>query len=242
MNLIKHIVEPSRLLLAWQAPDGAGNRDRHIVANLTRGPDMSVMLRYTFNSPDFAAAQALGFTGHPAFKLADQPYDVEVLPTLMRRLPPRSRPDFSGYLQQLRLPQDVQISDFALLGYSGARLPGDGFSVIHPFSNVVGSAEFTLMVAGTRHNVDLAIFPLQVGDGVNFRPEPVNPKDELAIQVIVHDQCIGYVSRGLLPSFHQWLQQGRVSASVDRINGSAERPAVYLFVEVAAPRDAKMAA
>lgn len=242
MNIIKHIVEPSQLLLAWQAPDGSGNRDRHIVADLTRRPDQIVTLRYTVNRADFAAARALGFTGHPAFKLVDQAYDVDVLPTLMRRLPPRSRPDFSSYLQQLRLPQDVQISDFALLGYSGARLPGDGFSVIHPFSNVTGPAEFTLMVAGTRHNVDLATFALRLGDVVNFHPEPDNPKDALAIQVIVGDQCIGYVSRGLLPSFHEWLQQGRVSASVDRINGSAKRPAVYLFVEVAALCDARIAA
>lgn len=242
MNLIKHIVEPSHLLLAWQAPDGAGDRNRYVVAMLTRRAEGGVTLQYTFGSADLAVAQALGFKGHPAFKLIDKIYDVDVLPTLMRRLPPHSRPDFASYLQQLRLPQGAQISDFALLGYSGARLPGDGFSVIHTFSDVTGPLEFTSMVAGTRHNVDLSTFSLRLGEAVSFRPEPANPKDMLAIQVMVRDQRIGYVSRGLLPSFHRWLKQGSVSATVDRINGGDQRPAVYLFVEVAAAGESKLAA
>ncbi|HEX4044328.1 MAG TPA: hypothetical protein VHZ76_01510 [Gammaproteobacteria bacterium] len=71
-------------------------------------------------------------------------------------------------LEGLRLQADVQISDFALLGYSGAKLLSDGFSIIHPFAHANGPCELLLEAAGYRHiqQSDKAI--IQIDDPVSF--------------------------------------------------------------------------
>jgi hypothetical protein len=62
---IQHVCEPSRLLLAWQAPDPAGDRTRFAVAE--RVPDgADCILRY-IAGPDMQGAKELGFVGYPAF-------------------------------------------------------------------------------------------------------------------------------------------------------------------------------
>ena len=76
-----------------------------------------------------------------------------VLPSFMKRLPPRSRGDFGRFLDALRIKSEAkdEISNFALLGYSGAKLPDDDFTVIHPFENASVPFELMLPVQGYRH-------------------------------------------------------------------------------------------
>lgn len=242
MNLIRHIIEPERLLLSWQAPEGAGNRSRHLVGALTRRKDGTVELAYAPESEDFRKAVKLGFDGHPAFKDTNKAHRSGVLETFMRRLPPRSRTDFHLYLEQLRLPPDAKISDFALLGYSGARLPGDSFSLIHPFDEVDGPCELVTEVAGTRYQKDFKASDVRVGDAVTFVADPNNAADKQAIRIVASGVCVGFVSRGLLPAFHRWLEYKAVPAQIERVNGTIARPSVYLFVEVLGDRQAQLAA
>ena len=61
--------------------------------------------------------------------------------------PPRSRGDFGRFLGALRIKADAEISDFALLGYSGAKLPDDDFTVIHPFENASVPFEFMVVLS-----------------------------------------------------------------------------------------------
>lgn len=235
-NYIQHIIEPKKLLLAWQAPEGK-DRTRYIVAELERTgvSDDSVVLRYLIHTTDFDKAKKLGFDGHPAFKKLLIEHSVGVVDALMRRLPPRTRGDFSKYLDLLRLPATIKISDFALLGYSGARLPSDGFSIIHPFQGNIQECEFLMEVAGFRYISNLSVDDIIVGTEVFFKPEPDNPFDPRAIMVMIDRRKIGYVNRGLLDSFHQWIKETRLHAWVERTNGSAKRPLVYLFVKVSKP-------
>jgi hypothetical protein len=235
-NFVRHIVEPNRLLLAWQAPEGA-ERTRFIVAELQRpdaGRDEDVLLRYLRDSDDFRKATQLGFSGHPAFTKTDREYSVGVVDALMRRLPPRTRADFPKYLELLCIAPAASISNFALLGYSGAKLPSDGFSVIHPFDNADSACEFLLEVAGFRYMPNITTKDIRLGASVSFEKDPTNKFDSRAIKIMMDGKNIGYVNRGQLNAFHRWLEEGRLQGNIERLNGTDARPLVHVFVEVAA--------
>jgi hypothetical protein len=66
-----------------------------------------------------------------------------------------------------------------------------------------------------------------------FEAEPENPKDPEAIKIIINGVRAGYVIRGLTGSFHKWIQSGlKISAYVERINGTEQIPEIYLYVSV----------
>jgi hypothetical protein len=230
MNLITHIIEPQRLLLVWQGPEG-GDRSRRIVAELLR-TNHAIELHYLTQSEDFRKARENGFEGYPAFPKTDRVYKEGVIETFMLRLPPRERSDFNKYLESQRISTAVRISDFALLGYSGAKLPSDGFSIVHPFDDVDSPCELLTEIAGFRYyegvNMNLAI-----GTNVTLQPEPGNQFDSLAIAVLANGTKIGYVGRGLLDAFHRWLNNQReITAVIEKINGRPDRPSIMIYVSV----------
>lgn len=229
MRFIDHIIEPTKLLLAWQSSDEK-HRTRYIVAELNRS-DNNVNLTYLVNTDDFHRAQEKGFQSYPAFQDINKVHS-NVLDAFMRRLPPRTRGDFSQYLEGLRLRPDVQLSDFALLGYSGAKLLSDGFSIIHPFNNVNDACELLLEAAGFRHlqkNSD----DIGINDPVSFVKEFNGAIQEDAIRVMVGAKHIGYVNRGLLPTFFNWMMQNRIAGAwVEKINGTPGKPTIYIYVKI----------
>lgn len=232
MRYIEHIVEPERLLLSWQTSQPGKGRGRMFVAELIRrGEDADLV--YLPDSDDFKKAMSLGFEGYPGFTTNREKYD-SVLPAFMKRLPPRSRGDFGKYLDSLRIRTDAKISDFALLGYSGAKLPDDDFTVIHTFENGVPPFEFLLHVQGYRYYVeDVPFASIKLEQEVILQPEPENPADPKAISIALNGVRAGYVCRGLTESFHEWFAAGyAVNASVERINGTDKLPEIYLYVSV----------
>lgn len=232
MNRIRNIVEPRRLLLSWQRPmAGKERRTRHIVGEIEQRAE-SVVFRYLNNQPDFQSAIEEGFKGYPSFaleKLGD--HSSGVLDAFLRRLPPRKREDFSEYLAQFRLPDDFAGSDMALLAYTGAKLPGDGFELIPDLSDVTPPLELVVEVAGFRHQ-NVAASGVAVGDDVQLVPEPTNPADSEAIAIHHSTGLIGYVPRPYLSVVAKWLRAQSVDAVIERINGKPERPLVYLFLKV----------
>ncbi|MCK9488493.1 MAG: hypothetical protein M0Q42_03665 [Xanthomonadales bacterium] len=68
MNFVEHVNEPFRLLLVWQAPQGA--RTRRAVAEIVR-PSASApaRLRYLVGTADIDAAKSAGFVCFPAFPI-----------------------------------------------------------------------------------------------------------------------------------------------------------------------------
>jgi hypothetical protein len=232
MNYITHILEPKRLLLVWQGPEGT-KRTRFSVAELLRQGEEAVRFRYLSNTSDFASACAEGFVNYPAFRKTDQTYDLGVVDTFIRRLPPRTRGDYGQYLEQFRLVPDKRISDFALLAYTGAKLPGDGFSIINPLEDVAGPCEILIEVAGFRHASELPQDHLRPGDMASFVPESDNMHDLNAVAIFVRGRKIGYVPRQQAGAIRKWCQTDTFSAQVERVNGRPERPLIYLFATLA---------
>ena len=230
MRHIEHLIEPDRLLLSWQALQSK-NRSRFVVGELVRKGE-KVTLRYFIESPDFTQACLDGFSGYPAFQVKEgmSSFDNQVLEAFTRRLPPRSRGDFYRYLELRGLNPDQEISDFALLGYAGARLPDDGFEIVHPFDNVNGPFEVIVEIAGFRHESEVDPEDLKLGEEVSFKPEPDNSYDSKAIRIEQNGKKLGYVDRGRLDLFHRNLRSGHIiSGEIARKNGSPERPLIYIY-------------
>ena len=229
MNFIEHILEPKRLLLVWQGPEGSSRRTRHAVAELLRQSDEQVRFRYLVDTADFKNACAEGFINYPAFRKVDQTYELGVVDTFIRRLPPRTRGDYTQYLEQFRLRPATSISDFALLAYTGAKLPSDGFSIVNPLEDVEQACDLLIEVAGFRHVAKVPLETLRPGEEVQFTPETGNLHDPHAVAVLAHGQKIGYVPRQQASAFRALYNSGSLSAQIERLNGSTERPLVYLF-------------
>lgn len=234
MRYIEHIVEPCRLLLSWQSSNPDHDRLRMLVAELIRNGDDADLV-YLKESADYSRAQSLGFDKYPGFDIEKDVHKT-VLTSFMKRLPPRNRGDYSRFLDALRIKPEAkaEISDFALLGYSRAKLPDDDFTVIHSFENASTPFEFMLPVQGYQHYTDELPFTALLTDmQAGFEVEPDNPRDPEAIKVIIDGVMAGYVCRGLTGSFHKWMQSGlTVSAYVERINGTEQVPKIYLYVSV----------
>lgn len=233
MRQIEHVAEPSRLLLSWQPSSDVGpeSRRRHVVAEIIMEGGEAVF-RYLNQTADYQLAKQEGFQGYPAFNRAEDEHRKGVLEAFVRRLPSRKRRDFAEYLEKYRLPADFHGSDLALLGYTGAKLPGDGFELCPDLTTAPLPLETVMEVAGFWRQ-GIAASDLSVGDNVQFAPEPLNNADNLAVAILWSGRKIGYVPRPMLPSVHRWLAAGNVEAYIDRLNGKPDRPLVYLFVAVA---------
>ncbi|WP_439491180.1 HIRAN domain-containing protein [Blastomonas fulva] len=238
MNNIHFANEPNRLKLIWQS--GGDNRKKLVVGELVRSAHQ-VSFSYLRHTPDFNEAWAIGFRGHPAFRIDLPVHHHNVMEVLNKRLPPRNRPDFASYLLKHRLSYVPHISDFALLGYTNGYLPGDGFSFAIDFAFENLPHMFLLEISGFRYYSGMQI---EIGDLINqqifFLPEPSNLHDSNAVQVIFAGMNIGYVPRYYLPMMNIWLRYYNVSASIERIDGSMEKPQVYLMVQITSTQTAQL--
>jgi hypothetical protein len=262
---LQHIVEPTALLLTWQ-PVNTDHPDRtpRTVARLDRidRQGNTVTFRYLRDTADFDAAVAAGFKGHPAFKLTaqttrsvfndlgsdSQVFKTGVLETFLRRLPPRKREDFPAFLAMHRLPAPFEHSDFALLGYTGAKLPSDGFAIVPVFDAGQVPCELILEVAGFRHELNTDVSSVCIGGEVWLVAELVtednNPHDDTndtnAVAIFHIDTCnpehsfqrIGYVNRAMTSIVRTWMKDRKVSAKIERVNGKPQCPLVYIRLSV----------
>jgi hypothetical protein len=151
---------------------------------------------------------------------------------LMRRLPSRRRADFPMYLEQHGLSAAAQFSDFVLLGYTGARLPSDGFSIVPQFPLGLERCDYVAEVAGLRHVFRGDVSSIRVGSAVTFVPEPENKFDPDAVAIHLGPVKLGYVNRALRQSFNEWLRLRTVRGTIWRINGQPEHPLIFVRVEV----------
>lgn len=241
-NWITEASDPDHLILAWQAPDEFKDRTRFAVGMLTCVEGV-VRLRYFGDSEEFrrfnpgksyAQMVTYGYSGYPGFASDSVEHSTGVIEAFMRRLPPRSRPDFAAYEQHLRVRPGTELSDFALLGLSEAYLPSDGFSVVDPLDLTGDQRQLVVELAGYRYYSSKVEGPLpSVGDKVEIVAEDDNAFDPRAVAVTFRGQKIGNINRLQVETFREWAAQGRIEAAVDRLNGRADRPRLFLFVRVA---------
>ena len=236
---IRYPAEPTDLLLAWQAPSSVPDRARWAVGLLQRVGNDAVF-RYLID-PELRALNLgrtsielgqAGFAGYPAFPAKRAPKGgiwEHALEAFLRRLPPMSRPDIGAYLEYHRIAPPTQLSKFALLGVTEARLPSDGFSLVDPLDPALMFADVVFEVASFRHYSNLDI---RVGQQLELVAEPVNPRDVGAIRVHASGELIGYVNRLQAATIGTWLRDRLLSCWLVRLNGTTSTPRAYAFLEV----------
>lgn len=159
---IEILVEPRRLILVWRQPDWVKDR-QHWAVGVLEGPESEARFRYLAGD-EFRAMNDLrdpehlrgqGFSGYPAFPgwEPDKPTTIAegALAAFLRRVPSRNRSDFAKYLEGFRLRVRPDLTDFALLGATGAALPSDGFTLVDPLDSSVREQDVVLEVQGYRH-------------------------------------------------------------------------------------------
>ncbi len=235
MNVLEYIVEPEILLLTWLPSDeSAPSRTRRIVGEIIKDGNEQVKFRYLMDTPDYQRAIDAGFKGFPAFPFKEKESETtqNVMDSLMRRLPPRNREDFGDYLRSHSLPVPYNHSDFSLLGYTGAKLPSDGFSLVPIFPEGAVPCDFLAEVVGLRHEFRGDLSTIQKGDPVELQPDRENPVDQDAMAVLHNGRRIGYINRAFRETVHKWISTHNVTATIDRLNGKPNRPLVYIRIHV----------
>lgn len=242
MKMVEHIINPNRLLLIWQAVDsaaGKGRGDRYIVGEVRKGQE-GLILEYYDNDVTQRVAQDFSFNGLTAFPFhSDKIYTNHVEETLAKRLAPSSRLDFADYLRAYRLPIQMasELSVMQLLAYTGGVLAGDGFSFVPTFENIPQPYDFIFEIAGFRHSAGMNIGNISnlQGQTVLFNHDSQHQIDKNAIEIICDGINLGYVPKGLNMSFkNDLLGKTILNAHITRINGSKERPSVWVMVSVSA--------
>ncbi len=235
---LERIIEPDRLVLAWQAP--AGDRFRWAVGLVGRdGSD--ARLTYLVPGPEFSKLNSgrsfddlrdAGYVGYPAFRLESREHRDGVIQTLGRRLPPRSRSDFGNYSRHFRIPPDAGLSDFGLLGLTEAKLPNDGFSLVDPLNGRVDQCDLMLEVAGFRDYSAKIGRVIELGEPVQIVPEPASDHDPHAIMVRIGHAKVGNINRLQTAAFSAWLSDHIVKAWVERLSGKSGHLRLFIFVQV----------
>lgn len=245
-NLVTTLIEPSCLYLYWQAADLASglrrSGSRYCVGKIEKDSD-TYTLTYLTETPSYIRAVENGFAPYPAFNNATKTYDNQVLETFLRRIPPRSRADYPEFLRFYGIQGTAETTngqDFAILGYCGAKSPGDGFSLVHPFDTATRGDQFPVEIAGFRHSKygQTLIDQNQVRDGllgkaITFVAEPDNKYDTQAVQILLDEGNIGYVNTGQTAPFRNAFQQKySVNGQVIRVNGHQHQPSILVVVSI----------
>lgn len=230
MNAIEHIFEPTRLLLVWHHSNSEAPRSRRVVGELVRhGEDAA--FRYLKGTDDFRLALEEGFHEFPAFADAkNEESKLGALDVFVRRLPPRKREDFQEYLTQYNLPTDFAGSSFALLAYTGARLPSDTFELCPDLSDARAPLDLVIEVAGINHHIDSDTY-IPESAVVVFEKDPENIHDPSAVKVIHEGKHIGFINKALAPSFSKLMDSGVVSGSVIRFSKNKGKPRLLVLVK-----------
>lgn len=220
----------------WQAGDAQtpSMRTRRPVAELFPR-QQSYILNYLCNQDSIE----LGFTGVTPFSVESRLHDYNVMEVLAKRLPNRKRGDFTDFLAKFRLPSDFSGSDFALLGYTGGRLPSDRLDFAPDFSHIATPIDLFLEVVGSRYYLrgEKILQFMKEGDPLRLEVQKNNEHDENAVAVFFEDKQIGYINRGISAWLYVWLEKGRsVCAQVSRFNGTLDRPIVYLICSFGADK------
>ena len=84
-----------------------------------------------------------------------------------------------------------------------------------------------VVVVGGCGHVGLPLAIAFADRGLNTAIYDVN-----AIAVKLRGETIGYVNRLQTGAFHEWLRDGRVEVTLERMNGPTDRPRAFMFVWV----------
>ena len=233
--MIANPVATRRAHLVWQDPPGSGpSRSAMPVAELTQLKGR-VSFRY-LDDDQLAEPRERGFDGYFGLPIGSNDNDRRAMKLLRHRLPPRSRTDFGDMLRRFGLPADWDHTDLSLLAYTGARRPGNRFSVCETFDGFDEPFTYVFDLAGVRHCRD-ACEGLSPGDPLTFECERDSDRDSDAIRVASarNGATVGYVNCVQADVVGRLLDGGKISASMFRFNGRPGYPRLFVRADIVPP-------
>jgi len=221
------------LYLAWRQPD----RRWWPVGQLTRQGSDYV---FTYTKGAISAEQA-GFRPLLTFPDRDEVYvSSKLFPLFANRLPPKSRPDYSDFVQWLDLGPG-EADPMILLARSGGRRETDMFEVFPlPERTTAGRYDASFFVHGLSHRPAEAqdeASRLRPEDRLELAPEPGNPEDPHALRVLATGTHLGFVPRYLCGDIHSLraASEESVRVAVRRVNLPPTPMQFRLLCAIAAP-------
>lgn len=229
MRHINNFIEPQILYLVWQgAGTSSEKRKKRVVGHIYKNELNQVCLKYLYDTEDYVDALKNGFEGYSAFDVGTQVH-INVLDIFMRRLPPRSRRDFKKYLNSIRIRNAETLSDFTLLGYTQAKSPSDGFTIVNPFDGANQDFEFLTEVAGTRYHCKSE--PTK-DSKAELILEDNNKYDPKAVRIDIDGNKVGYLNRFIATRYREWITTAEVKAYPERFYYQHNYPYVWLYISV----------
>ncbi|CAM4040409.1 HIRAN domain-containing protein [Vibrio neonatus] len=229
MTTINNFIDINTLFLTWQSDNERNHR--YFVGVINKITYDSYSFTYLVNTSDYDKAISLGFKGYPAFKLSNDIFTNEVLESFRKRLPPKSRRDFSKYLQQHNLPTDFSGDDFQLISHTGIQLPSDGFDLVPDLSEAEVPFDYVTELAGTRYYKTYdEVAEIDLGSNVTLIREDCNKKDPQAICVEYRGKKIGYINRLLCPTLRTLMIDKSITCAIVKKSGTEDRPLLYVLI------------
>lgn len=174
------------------------------------------------------AKTSMAFEPFPPFPELDRTYrSPDLFPFFAVRLTSAADPGFDAVIDALGLTRD-QATPAEILARASSDSPYDTIQVIpEPTELPDGTLTRRFLASGVRHvdeqhpeRVGDAISNLGPGARLDLVPEPTNPANPHAIQLVAGQAPVGWVPNYLVEEIHRLLERQRgVSISVDRANG-----------------------
>ncbi len=167
------------------------------------------------------------FTPFPAFPRLDESYrSAELFPYFAVRLIDAAAPNYEAVMDAIGLAgRAATPAELLALAPDSQH---DTIQVVpEPTEAADGTLHRTFLVSGFRHADEVtngeassAVDQLQRGDGLELIPEPTNPYNPRAIQVVAGDTQVGCLPDYLVEEVHGYIAAGStVEVAVERANG-----------------------
>jgi transcriptional regulator with XRE-family HTH domain len=167
------------------------------------------------------------FTPFPAFPNLDESYrSAELFPYFSVRLIGVADPNYEAVMDAIGLAgRDATPAELLALAPDSQH---DTIQVVpEPTEAADGALRQTFLVSGFRYADDLtdgaatsAVDRLEGGDRLELAPEPTNPHNPRAIQVVAGATQVGWLPDYLVEEVHGYIAAGRsVEVAVERANG-----------------------
>lgn len=181
-----------------------------------------------------AVTERAGFVPIVGFRDLHRTYSSERLfPSFAERVMSAKRPDRPQYLESLDLAVDADA--WEILAASGGHREGDPIELISlpEYDQATGATKAHFLAHGARYRSGEAsnfITSLSPGDQLILRPEPTNPVDPNAIQIVGGGLHLGFVPSPLSGYARSVLDAGDCSLTVVRANPPETHPHLRLLL------------
>ncbi|MFT4044970.1 MAG: hypothetical protein QM673_17550 [Gordonia sp. (in: high G+C Gram-positive bacteria)] len=168
------------------------------------------------------AVEQTGFVPIIGFRDVHRHYSSpRLFPSFAERVISAKRPDRPHYLEALDLGADADA--WEILSASGGHREGDPIELISlpRYDRTTSATEAHFLAHGVRYCGERAsehITKLVAGHRLSLRPEPTNPIDISAVQIVDGDHHLGYVPSPLLDYVHSVIDGGDYALTVVRAN------------------------